>query len=391
MTTTIPLICGEKINDWMLINAEGERHWLCRCKCGIEKKVNKYTLKNGLSKRCRTCSTKERKWPKFAKDISGNKYASWTVISRADGEFNEPYWNCQCKCGNKRAVSGSSLRKGKSKRCKSCASREKFRPLGLKIAKDLKNKKFGKWTVLERSTSINGRSRWLCKCQCGTKYNVLSQTLLDGRSTRCIKCSPRTGNVSHGLCRNGKKPEYFVWRSIKDRCFNPNTKAFKNYGVRGISICEKWKNSFEAFYKYMGSQPFKGSSIDRIDNNGNYEPGNVRWATRKQQMANTRKQKHGVCVKQWSQQNNLDRFHVAKMLEAGKSLEEIKFSDCPSFRDYENGYTAPKKWATKHERCICCEKTDTKHFGYGLCRKCYQRKRYRLSVIETGVSIDLTP
>lgn len=334
MTTTTALICGEKISDWTLVRPEGERQWLCKCKCGIEKMVNKYTLKNGLSKRCRSCASLEMKRSKFAEDLSCKKFYDWTVLSRADGDFDEPFWNCRCKCGNQHRVSGAALRKGKSQRCKSCASREKPRPSGLKSSPNLKGKKFGKWLVLEKAPSVGGRSRWFCECECGEKAVVIAQTLLNGHSSKCRKCYKPDGNITHGCCTDGKIPEYHIWNSMKNRCLNPNDKGFKNYGARGISVCDEWKNSFESFYEYVGQRPFDGASIDRIDNDGNYEPGNVRWATPKEQMANTRKQKYGICVTQWCRENNLDRFHVAAALKDGVPLDKMRDHVKKNYKEY---------------------------------------------------------
>lgn len=86
--------------------------------------------------------------------------------------------------------------------------------------------------------------------------------------------------------RMHNSPEYFSWSSMKTRCLNPNCNAYKNYGGRGITICEQWINSFSAFLADMGPRP-EGFSLDRVDSNGNYEPGNCRWASRKQQNRNT--------------------------------------------------------------------------------------------------------
>ncbi len=92
--------------------------------------------------------------------------------------------------------------------------------------------------------------------------------------------------LKHGLCYS---PEYYAWRAIKGRCGNPKNPGWKNYGARGIRICQEWADSFEAFYAYVGPRPSAGHSIDRYPNNdGNYEPGNVRWATSIEQNRNRR-------------------------------------------------------------------------------------------------------
>lgn len=90
--------------------------------------------------------------------------------------------------------------------------------------------------------------------------------------------------LSHGMT---KTPIYTVWANMKRRCYGVNASHYSDYGGRGIKVCDEWKNSFEAFYKYVGDRP-KGMTLDRIDVNGNYEPGNVRWATQQQQVENRR-------------------------------------------------------------------------------------------------------
>ena len=96
-----------------------------------------------------------------------------------------------------------------------------------------------------------------------------------------------TYRKTHGLRRT---PTYEIWATAKQRCFNPNNQRYRLYGARGITMCERWRNSFQAFYEDMGPRP-EGMSLDRINNDGNYEPGNCRWATQQQQVDNSRRWK----------------------------------------------------------------------------------------------------
>lgn len=133
-----------------------------------------------------------------------------------------------------------------------------------------------------------GRRYYKCRCDCGSEVVTTTSSLTSGNSSSCgcarrEQCAARL--TKHGL---GSVPEYEIWCSMKKRCQNKNCKAYKNYGARGIKVCERWNNSFEAFLEDMGSRPSPLHSLDRIDNNRGYEPANCRWATDKEQGRNKR-------------------------------------------------------------------------------------------------------
>lgn len=137
---------------------------------------------------------------------------------------------------------------------------------------DLTGQKFSKWTVLNLSHKNNNRETvWLCQCECGNTNTIESSSLTKHRSTQCKSCSKsKHRQAYHGL--------YPVWANIKYRCLNENSSAYKNYGGRGITICDDWKNDFKAFYDWGVAHGYqKGLQIDRIDNDGNYEPNNCRF------------------------------------------------------------------------------------------------------------------
>jgi hypothetical protein len=166
----------------------------------------------------------------------------------------------------------------------------------------LKGQRFGRLVVIKRYGS-DGHVIWKCRCDCGKSHNVRSNHLRLGlvQSCGCFnqeKRSERAKNLPHlikhgmllGARTNGVPPEYRAWALAKDRCYNKNCKDYKNYGARGIRMCSRWRNSFAEFFKDVGPKPSNSLSIDRWpDNDGNYEPGNVRWATKSQQQSNQRK------------------------------------------------------------------------------------------------------
>lgn len=148
--------------------------------------------------------------------------------------------------------------------------------------------KIKSWTILEYIGIINRNGYYLCQCKCGRVYKKRTPSLSGGKSIKCKICAS-LGN-KHGLkhghnTRNGRSPTYYSWSSMLRRCYNLKWIRYNRYGGRGIIVCDRWKNSFEAFLEDMRERP-EGKTIDRRDNDGNYEPGNCRWATVKEQRAN---------------------------------------------------------------------------------------------------------
>jgi hypothetical protein len=164
---------------------------------------------------------------------------------------------------------------------------------------DLQGQKFGAWTVIAGpSRNTNNQTTWHCQCECGATREVVAQTLRLGRTKSCgclkgeaIAKANRTTGKGH-IIKNAT-PEFRAWRGMLNRCSPDNRWMKVSYHDRGIRVCERWIDSFENFLEDMGPIPQKGFSLDRIDNNGNYEPENCRWTDAKTQALNRRP------VKEW--------------------------------------------------------------------------------------------
>jgi hypothetical protein len=143
----------------------------------------------------------------------------------------------------------------------------------LKKWEDLSGQSFGKWNVLARH-GVRYPIRFLCQCQCGLIKSVRSDILKSGKSKACMSC----GRVRHGhSIKKNVSPTYNSWRTMINRCVHGTTNSFEYYGGRGVKVSDRWR-SFENFLKDMGERP-EGMELDRIDNDGDYEPSNCRWVS----------------------------------------------------------------------------------------------------------------
>ena len=158
--------------------------------------------------------------------------------------------------------------------------------------------RIGRWTLLgvapKFATRTSRRLRWMCRCDCGTEKLVLDQNLrlalrASVGGSRSCGCFAVERSTRHGSASGGSPAaEYLAWIHAKKRCNNPRNASYRNYGGRGIRICPAWADSFETFLKDMGPRPSPKHSLDRIDPDGDYEPGNCRWATTDIQTRNKR-------------------------------------------------------------------------------------------------------
>ncbi len=194
--------------------------------------------------------------------------------------------------------------------------------------KDRSGQIYGRLTVLSFAGCKYGEAFWLCRCDCGFDTLVLGSSLQTGHTKSC-GCKRRecgaTINKRHGMWNT---PIYHCWSDMKCRCVNCDHIDYPDYGGRGICVCSKWLESFEAFLADMGPRPSSKHSLDRIDNEGNYEPANCRWATQIQQHRNCRRnhqltfQGKTQCLVEWAEEMGINRLTLsARLLSYGWSVE----------------------------------------------------------------------
>ena len=184
---------------------------------------------------------------------------------------------------------------------------------------DLTGLVFDRLTVISRATNNKwNKARWHCQCECGKTTTVTSDKLQSARtkSCGCIRIKHRMTST----------PTYKSWESMRRRCMNSRAHNYYLYGGRGIAVCSRWLNSFENFYEDMGERPV-GKSLDRIDNNGNYEPQNCKWSTPEEQQNNTRHNNNityngqTMSLSRWARFTGIERSKLWHRINNGWSVE----------------------------------------------------------------------
>lgn len=191
---------------------------------------------------------------------------------------------------------------------------------------DITGNRYGKLTVIGLAKS-GKHTYWECKCDCGKEVTVRGDCLKDGNTKSCGCLNAESKYIVHGQAHSKL---YHLYYSILQRCYNPNNEQYFNYGGRGIVMCREWKDDYMAFDKWAKENGYtRGLSIDRINNNGNYEPGNCRWVTQKVQTRNTRHNTHITfrgetkILVEWCEQFGVNMATACNRLKRGLDLEKV--------------------------------------------------------------------
>lgn len=264
-------------------------------------------------------------------DLTGQRFNRLTVIGRLPGVWNRfAPWVCVCDCGNQKRARREALVRGSLKSC-GCLRAERFDVGVFKSKRDITGVRFGRLVVIGRSTSKHpsGTYSWVCRCDCGKTKDYLRANLVRGCTKSCgclhVERMAQWGSLvrKHG---QSKTRLYRKWMGMKNRCNDPKNVVYADYGGRGIRVCERWTNSFPAFLEDMGVPPTPKHEIDRIDNNGNYEPGNCRWVTHVQNMQNTRASRfiefngRTMTLSEWAKEKGFSTSTLYSRLERGWTI-----------------------------------------------------------------------
>ena len=273
-------------------------------------------------------------------DLTGQRFGKLKVVERMEDHISPSgykyvMWRCQCDCGNFINVRTTDLKTNHTQSC-GCLHKEMLSKAKLI---DLTGQVYGRLTVIKRvddyiSPSGDRKVQWLCKCKCGKEVIVTGNNLRKGNSKSC-GCYNRELLAKINLTHNASNTRlYHIWICMKDRCYNPKNKKYKDYGGRGIIICDEWINDFEAFANWAYDNGYienvsRGEcTIDRIDVNGNYCQQNCRWVNQKVQ-SNNKRNNHYITyngethtVTEWNNILGYKKGVLSRRIFSGWSIED---------------------------------------------------------------------
>jgi hypothetical protein len=200
--------------------------------------------------------------------------------------------------------------------------------------KNLIGMKFNRWTVIERAENTKlGQAQWKCICECGNTSIVAGRDLRQNKSRSCGCLQRETATIVKRTHGKSNTRLHRIWSAMRARCYNLNSHEYDRYGGRGIEVCEEWRSNFESFYEWAIKNGYADSlSIDRINNDGNYEPSNCRWATNKVQASNRRTIRlieykgEKKILMDWAETLKINYHTLASRLHSGKWTIEEAFS-----------------------------------------------------------------
>lgn len=286
-------------------------------------------------------------------DLTGQKFGRLTAIRFKGREGTKTLWECVCECGNSYTTAANYLRTGDTKSC-GCLMQSGVNKL------DITGEVYGQLTAISNTgkQNANGCYIWNFKCSCGELLEREIGNLRHRReSAKCDACNSiaTSGRMATHRTPKGDKV-YKSWCKIKERCFNPNDKSYKDYGGKGVTMYPAWINDFVAYRDHVGTPPKDGLrySIDRLDNNIGYFPNNLRWATDELQARNktlTKSNTTGIVGVHWDDKkwpnsenstlyaiarwNELDGRPTKKCFSVKKYGEELAFFMACEYREQQ--------------------------------------------------------
>lgn len=256
--------------------------------------------------------------------------------------------------------------------------------------RDLSGQRFERLTAIAAAQHTGRRGYWVCRCDCGNETIVRGDHLRTGRTRSCGCLHSELAkqrlldrgsiHVTHGA---SDTRAYQVWLGMRQRCNNPNSRFFSYYGGRGIRVCERW-TAFENFLADMG-QPGPGETLDRVDNNGDYEPGNCRWASRREQQNNRRVNRlvtmkgEQHTIAEWARIVGIHYNTMAQRIDAGMSVDEVlcpkKLTDLTGLSVGVAASVAARRARTHCKRGHPWDEANTgRQKGGRRCRACHREK-----------------